>query len=223
MYRKPRTKASILSGLSTQERGNITKSKVYARSTVEYTTYDSKQVLRYHDTNVVTIHNSKLTLDSGGFRTATTKTRINDYQNTVTIHQEKGVWYCSTGAESNVVFYDGIQFNLNTGKLLSPVKPNPTKKIAAKKKQISKLLAKVDAGIPMPASGDCFICQTKGTTCLQSHVDEGYLHGSLIVNALRYKGYGDSSLPHVAHHPDIVKRALRKYLYNNLIPEICCQ
>jgi hypothetical protein len=54
-----------------------------------------------------------------------------------------------------------------------------------------------------------------------SHIQEGYLHGSLIINALKWAGYrqpqfiwqlANSDLQR-GRKPDQIKRALKRYLY----------
>jgi hypothetical protein len=49
--------------------------------------------VRLYATDIVLIHrNGNFTLNSGGWRTATTKARINEYS-PVRLWQKKGVWY----------------------------------------------------------------------------------------------------------------------------------
>lgn len=69
---------------------------------------DSQTVgVRLHGTHVVTIHaDGRYTLNSGGWRTATTKSRINDYA-PARLSQRRGEWFvCRDGAE--VEFCDGM-------------------------------------------------------------------------------------------------------------------
>ena len=85
---------------------------------------DETYAIRLHDTNVVTFHkNGKITLDSGGWRTHTTKERMNDAisEHNFNIIQDKGLWYIGTGwNDTNKVLYeDGIVINTKTHKLQS--------------------------------------------------------------------------------------------------------
>ena len=53
---------------------------------------------------------------------------------------------------------------------------------------------------------------------LHSHCREGYIHGTLIVNAMRWAGYADEGIQWMAfgtgrgHGRDSVVRAMRRYL-----------
>lgn len=60
-----------------------------------------KIIVRYHYTDVVTIHkDGRVTLDTGGWFTATTKVRMNQasfqFGLNYYVHQEKGKWFVST-------------------------------------------------------------------------------------------------------------------------------
>jgi hypothetical protein len=55
---------------------------------------------------------------------------------------------------------------------------------------------------------------------IRSHVEEGYLFGSIIFNALAEKGYRDPVLIMRMACKDLIKRALRKYLMRRLLPEV---
>jgi hypothetical protein len=101
------------------------------------------------------------------------------------------------------------------------------------KRRIAKFIRLVDdcKELPLPNPGDCWLCSMKdkeGKTMgsmpgddsdaehLSGHMDEEYLHGSLIVNALLHKGYSEKQLPYVFRSKHIVKLALRKYLMDKL-------
>lgn len=188
-YRKQRTKADILLGVETE----IVKSRIYARSTVEYWTPDRAKHLRYHDTNVVTIKkNGDITLDSGGWQTRTTKDRINNYQGVVSVYSDKGMWKVG-----GFTFVDGISFAPDgTLKSSTQATEREKRRIVRVSKQIKhycktlKTQLEVE-GFPVPNSGDCLICRLpKGRhSCLTSHLDETYIHGTLLVNAMQYAGY----------------------------------
>ena len=64
----------------------------------------------YHETDVVTFHaDGRTVLNSGGWRTYTTKERLSNY-GPCYVCQSKGVWYCG---EDSVPFADGITFHGN--------------------------------------------------------------------------------------------------------------
>lgn len=92
MYQEPRTKADLL-GDTANVPGIHTR--MLARSTVQITYPDSTRTIRYHDTDVLTFQpNGWIVLNSGGYRTSTTKARINEYQRIASVFQDKGHWYC---------------------------------------------------------------------------------------------------------------------------------
>lgn len=60
---------------------------------------DGYTKVRYHNTDVVCFNDKHIILDSGGWQTATTKTRMNQASNQFNlgfhVYQEKGEWYVS--------------------------------------------------------------------------------------------------------------------------------
>lgn len=71
----------------------------------------------YHSTTVVTVdwHKRTITLDTGGYYTATTKARMNQASNQYDlgyqVYQEHGdwfVWWPAQGEDSSVQFKDGM-------------------------------------------------------------------------------------------------------------------
>lgn len=77
---------------------------------------DGNMVIRFWDTDIVTISPDNLyTLNSGGYFTTTTKDRLNKFS-PVCIYQERGLWYVTgrryTTGEDKAVFVDGIQVDV---------------------------------------------------------------------------------------------------------------
>ena len=68
--------------------------------------------VQYHRTVVVEFNDEKITLNSGGWRTNTTKTRMNQTANQFglgfSVQQTKGVWYVHTDMHGTVPFTDGM-------------------------------------------------------------------------------------------------------------------
>lgn len=91
----------------------------------------SAVAIRLHSTDVVTISpDGVVTLDSGGWRTVTTKDRMNSFGPRARVFSKRGVWMLSlhnvapTGSEFAdglladtvaVPFHDGIRYNADTG------------------------------------------------------------------------------------------------------------
>ena len=79
--------------------------------------------------------------------------------------------------------------------------------------------------LPQPSPGDCFTCQgivtsmrtgktvePSACSCLASHVDEGYLHGSLVRNALVWARPSDPRYATLHDAADALRRYLRHHL-----------
>jgi hypothetical protein len=76
---------------------------------------DDTFAVKLHHTNVVLIHrDGTYTLNSGGWRTVTTKDRINGYS-PARVWQKAHVWYVNGGDR----FFDGIRVN-SAGTVLNP-------------------------------------------------------------------------------------------------------
>ena len=149
--------------------------------------------VRLHDTDVVTYRaNGTVSLDTGGWKTAVTKDRINSYcPSTVRVFSDKSGWRVSYGSapydrSSSAPFADGITFEINTlvGIGWLPVAgtyPDDAQELAAHdakkrldadvKKFLSKSAPSLDAWRKqiretgsLNTSGDCLYCQGIVTT-----------------------------------------------------------
>ena len=160
--------------------------------------------VKLHSTNVVELFSdSTYVLNSGGWRTATTKDRINGYS-PARISQVKNVWYLRDGS----LFYDGMTIDAY-GNPLEPKEPSDYEsKLKAIKKEAKAyahaFVEELKAGnIPMPSGGDCWFCAlrtsseeslgeaTNNPEHIKSHIEEKYYVPSLLVNAGRAAGYQD--------------------------------
>lgn len=87
--------------------GLVKRKKVY-NNTYRYDYEDGTIVWRLHNTDVVTkLPDGRYVLNSGGWRTVTTKERINRYA-PVRVWSHKGEWYVYENGEWREPFYDGI-------------------------------------------------------------------------------------------------------------------
>lgn len=176
-------------------------------------------VVRLHDTNIVTYTpDNHIILDSGGWKTATTKDRMNKYS-PVFIHQERSIWRVLYNGCTSIL-YDGMV--LFRGRIVKPkTRDKKSERLIRQINVYCAKIAKLDK-LPEPDLGDCFVCrfeQTRqGTDHLLSHLDEKYIHGTLIVNALRDAGYTDTAISMFYAYPqtfgtfrDSVVRATRRY------------
>ena len=181
--------------------------------------------LRYHDTDVVVIDVGRghYTLNSGGWRTKTTKDRINAHINGY-INQDKGVWYYNPpDGGQKVKFTDGMVIDTHGDVVSGGAPVGDDQRTKELRKGIKRLVDMItEDNLPVPADGDCLICKgifREKTSCLEIHVEEGYLHGSLLVNAMRHSMWDDGriALHYQIGSTDIFRRALRKYLNHHLI------
>lgn len=223
--------------------------KKIARNTWRYTDTDGAIVTRLHRTDIARQYpDGRVIFNTGGYRSMTTKDRM-DGIGGYRVYQNKGVWYVSDGqARGNVaVFFDGIvlpdEFKRDRAK-------EKEKQELILFKRINKFCRVIRdmPTLPMPSGGDCFICMmqkekpvasrsggTMGharengqtgpvhdTEHLYSHMDEGYVPGQLLVNALRWDGMSDTGISMMldakfmrAPH-DMVAGKVRRYLKRKL-------
>jgi len=221
-----RTKKDILEGCSK----DVLKSRKVANNTIYIEYLDGTKAYRLHDTDIITIDlKGNYVLNSGGWMTVTTKDRINTFA-PVRISQDNGVWYLDGGC----VFYDGIVVN-SDGKIISVLLKDPANEVKKMKRKIGKFCSLITKdNLPVPNAGDCWLCSlsdkdgntmgeiSKDYSHLESHIEENYLHGSLLVNAMREYGYKDEQirLHYSMQLADTFKRAVRRYLQKRLIPTI---
>lgn len=231
------TKAEILSEIE----GEYLKAKKVANNTYKVEYKDGRIAIRFHHTDVVTwMPNGDVILNSGEYQTHTTKERINSFSN-FQIMQHNWNWYVFNGYPNSwnpkapnfngVTFYDGITFKAN-GKLKSEDKSINYKKQNSLKRKITKYVKLIDdlESIPLPSGGDCWYCHLSNDegnlddlahdkSHLINHLNEGYLHGSILWNAMKEYGYRDDQIYFQIQlkFKDTFKRALRKYLIKRLV------
>ena len=221
------------------------KPRIVARNTFKFER-DGETVIRLHGTDVVRrLPDGSAILNSNGWRTVTTKDRMNaNMPAGAHLYSERGQWWisdCQWGREKRVAFFDGIQvpqcLDSAKSKAKSEREENAQKKLRAQIKRFVGKLAKLEC-LPEPSQGDCWFCclrdasgKTMGqhgddTGHILEHVREGYLHGSLIWNALVWAGYRDPAFIWQTEnhyrargdfkHADWARRALRRYLLRKL-------
>lgn len=87
-------------------------SKVRGRAT-SITRRAGKTFVRYHSTDVVVFDDRAVTLDSGGWKTATTKARMNQASHEFglgfSVYQDKGEWFVmDRSSRKSIPFVDGM-------------------------------------------------------------------------------------------------------------------
>lgn len=198
------------------------RSKTYrplpGRSTSIIRVDDTTIAIRYHDTNVVTYFASgDVRLESGGWRTLTTKDRMCEYS-PASIWQERGLWYVAPGHRyaptrdsMHVLYVDGLVVTAS-GYPINPPDDKERAEIESCKRIIDRMVSRYIRGyaddlvelgeIPDPTQGDCWYClmvTTKGDTLgdafgnmdhLWSHMQEPYYVPALLLNAAKERNYG---------------------------------
>lgn len=124
-----------------------------------------------YDTKVITFSYKTIVLNSGGWRTVTTKAKISEFlPGNWHIYQDKGIWYISRGNRWNsmekMVFFDGMI-------LPNDFKPIEKGKSSKEEIRIKSLIKKINNyckglkkaidnfKIQDPSGGDCWFCCMK--------------------------------------------------------------
>lgn len=206
------SKSEILSDVS----GDVLESRIVANNTVEYE-IGSERRIRLHHTDIITYRtNGDVVLNSGGWQTVTTKDRFNQFG--FRIYLEKGQWFIDDG----IPFHDGMV--LPKGNPPKITKADGKRLAASERlaKEIMKFCRLVNSveKLPEPNGGDCWLCMADNADSdhLKSHIAEGYLHGTLLINAMCAAGYDENQigLHYRMDLRDTFKRTLRRYLRRNL-------
>lgn len=124
--------------------------------------------VRLHDTDVVTVRpDGSYTLDSGGWRTVTTKDRMNRYS-PHRVYSEKGMWYAYpvpqgdfSGWKAGIPFADGMRIYpdgrvVGAGIDETAIRAQLLKQIRAYVDGFAKHAVK--HGLAAPSGGDCWGC-----------------------------------------------------------------
>jgi len=233
------TKAQSLAEVSE----SIVTSRKVANNTFFYELESGERRYRLHQTDIVTVKpNGSFILDTGGWMTPTTKERMNRYiPNGYSVTSDRGIWYVQNGRGRHALV-SGLEYPAAFKRDDSKV----IKSIRDMKKRIKNFVALIDDmdELPTPEGGDCWLCMAHlpqlnddpqlqwnhfertveppgGAEHLLSHIEEGYIHGSLIVLALAYSGYGFQSIRHTLSYgyKDTAKRVLRRFLNAMLVQQ----
>ena len=175
------------------------KLKGRTRAKVNRNTYLERRgdciALKLHATDIATLYPSgAVTLNSGGWRTATTKERLSLL---VRINQERGQWYVTVG-ERVYLFRDGMTIGPRGGVTGAPLKDSGGDKAAQRWRMKVRNFADtwtdhlLSGKMEAPGAGDCFYCAmrtadgkslgdaTGDRSHLLLHVKERYYVPSLV-------------------------------------------
>ena len=213
------TKAQALEGI------NASWSRKIDNNTFRYTVGE-EEIVRLHNTDILTFRDGGVEFNTGGWFTVTTKQRMNEYQNIISIWQERGTWYFCLRNEpdrTKFVYRDGMWISHDGIEMKGVGDEDSVKRQKKMTARINKFVNLIDdvEKVPQPDGGDCWHCsmfdrdkhpREVDSSHILSHVMDGYLHGSLLYNAMRYAGWRDHQLGFCWNMRDTQKRALRKYL-----------
>ena len=225
--------------------GNKSDRPLHGRSTRLQSRGDDKIAVRYHDTDIVTyLSNGDIVLDSGGWRTPTTKGKMSEYiggwRGGWGVSQVKGLWFVyrhGTPEQPGITvgFADGITLHPDgtiTGFAPESDKQAEKKLRAAIRKYAQNFTTALLAGkIGAPSSGDCLLCNLDRAALQQgkiadpgdsehirSHIDESYFVPSLLINAMDEMGASimDRQTVHELMHGVTVHETFKGWLARDI-------
>lgn len=225
-----------LTDFTSQFENKIDNFQRIARNTFRYTIGKVTKI-RLYETDIIIYTGDSIILNSGGFYNNLTKNRINEALYHGHIYQKTGIWYyekyCTDYNEGSTRFFDGIEISDTTGEVMNPGAAPKFIDIDKENKKINKLIAEYCKAIdkldklPDDYMGDCFYCQfdfnnkIDHTEHLLSHLEEKYIMKSLILTALRNKGYNNPSfiyeMDKTSKKKTSVTSAVRQYFRKHLI------
>lgn len=141
--------------------------------------HDSFIAIKLHNTEIIKYYpDNRIILDTEGWTTVTTKARMNEYLDKVSIWQERSVWYISNRGEwtKRTAYYDGMEIKPD-----GTLEPDPdyvdTKQL---KKDIRKFtdgyITALFAGeVSAPSNGDCWYCLFRENA---GNIKTGVLHSN---------------------------------------------
>lgn len=161
---------------------------------------DGSIAVKLHATDILTFHaNGDAVLSTGGWRTVTTKARMNEYLSGIRLSQSRGQWYvwdCAKQAEIGL-YQDGMILHANgkiTGMAALSIATSALKLRRKVQRYAKDYVAALKAGkVPAPSNGDCWGCLMKATDGtmpmggrdhILSHIDEHYYVPSLLLRSL---------------------------------------
>jgi len=201
--------------------------------------------IKYHDTRVVVFDEfGRTVLNSGGWKTPTTKDRINAFCPAgYSVSQSNNIWTLNDRIRArDYLFKDGLV--INGGIVMGAGSESDIKEILRLKKRIRKYAAGIAAAwaggkIKGPDAGDCFYCYMREVNSgiplgehnhdishLESHMEESYYVPSLLLRAVeKYDSpfvtgmiYSHMVNGDIGNYKDSavmwIKRAVRRYFYH---------
>jgi hypothetical protein len=205
-------------------------SKVIGNNTIEYHKEDGTRVIRLHLTDIITFNtDNTIVLNSGGYKTATTKERMNRFI-PASIVQANSIWYVKYYSKT-YIFKDGITLYPDGTVTGYGAEENNKKEI---NKFIDGYMDKlINRELEKPGSGDCFYCQANfnHSDHIKSHIEESYYVPSIMFNAIKefpispiaqnqigyyFKYHNNKSGYAINSVNSQIKSSLKRFLYRQL-------
>ncbi len=93
-------------------RCEVMRSKKIGNDTFEVVYTDGSRAIRLHKTDIVTFIDGVIILDTNGWKTVTTKARMNHYIPAGShVYRSKKIWYVTTTNDGDILYYDGIKLD----------------------------------------------------------------------------------------------------------------
>jgi hypothetical protein len=125
--------------------------------------------IKLHATDIITFYPDKVRLDSGGWRTPTTKDRLNHFlPSDYRIICDRSIWHLYKGSEKVALFRDGLEFDPSNPSFNSERDDRDTQQMIKLRRRIDDYAKKfvealVDGNVPAPSNGDCWYCLMRVT------------------------------------------------------------
>ena len=167
----------------------------YGNNTRVHRTGKTQIAIKHFETDIMLFTENLIMIDCQGWRSYTTKERINNnLPKGYGLYQKHNQWYLwDREKDESLVYEDGITINTLTNKVTGMGKLSDVKKRQKLIRQINKyandfVTEFVVGNIPEPSGGDCFYCHFDSIggreDHLLSHIEEKYYVPSLLLNAI---------------------------------------
>ena len=200
---------TLFADMSADLTGRNAQSRKVGNNTYKQRRGEHAVAIKLHDTDVVTVHDDgRIVLNTGGWKTVTTKARINAWlPNYCGLYSDRGVWYLSID-QTRYAFAEGITLTpCEDGGWAVLAGTDGPKDAALKDAKFKKRIREYATycssklPLPMPSGGDCWYCAmfekapgpgklppNVSTDHLLEHMKTRYVVPSLVWNALIYSG-----------------------------------
>lgn len=212
VHNQPRlSKRAIIDALPDRQ-ANITKSKLPARNTLDYTDVHGVRRIRLHDTDILTFEpdGGPVTIDTGGWNTHTTRSRLNRFlPKGYYVFTAKGRIHLSHREHStaHTPFLRTITFEPGGGFIVPDIAPD---KLNEDKRAIDAYMkAWREHELPEPEPGDPWMFAQSGPKVseeiMRDWVESKYIMFPMFKLAMNYAGVPDEGVRlhfHIAKHDE---------------------